>query len=52
MKKIKQYKVTLMNSDGIKIHIVNCRDEIAAKIICEGLYPNMRVIEVIENIDN
>ena len=44
--KVRQFKVVLMNVNGIRVHIVNCTCMDSAKFICEGIFPNMRVIEV------
>lgn len=47
---IHQYAVYLMNANDLITHIVNCANEESAKNICEGLFPEYRVIEIIVKI--
>ena len=47
---IHQYEVHLMNAKDMITHIVNCANEESAKNICEGIFPNYRVIEIIVKI--
>lgn len=47
---IHQYEVYLMNAKDMITHIVNCANEDNAKNICEGIFPNYRVIEIIVKI--
>jgi len=47
----KQYRVVLFNlARGIITHFVNTANEKSAIHICEGLFPDMRAIEVEEMV--
>lgn len=46
---VKQFVLTLMNRSGLRTHIVNCTDEFSARMITLAIFPNFRVIEVVEN---
>lgn len=46
---VKQYIVYLMSTvAGMVTHRLNCANEDAALNICEGLFPNHRVIDIVE----
>lgn len=43
---VQQFEVTLISADKVKTHIVNCENSLSAQYICEGIYPDMRVVDV------
>lgn len=45
---IKQFIVHLMRSAGVFTHTVNCANRDSAMYICEGIFPDARVIEITE----
>lgn len=46
---VNQFIITLMNMSGIRTERINCANETIAKYICEGRFPNMRILEIKES---
>lgn len=45
---IKRFKVYIMDLEGVITYLINCNNATSAQHIAEGLFPNHRVIDVVE----